>query len=114
MKKSIPGWESSEVTTLPRRNLVHHKILLASRTKVISKSVPINLQPSFVVEQSGLRVYPGEAKSQFEKLRNGSYRILVEQLYPNITYTLKVLDLLKILTVCNKVIRSQSTLHLAG
>ena len=49
-----------------------------------------NLQPSFVVEQSGLRVYPGETKSQFQKLSNGSYSILVEQMYPNITYTLKV------------------------
>ena len=56
-------------------------------------------------------MYPGEAKSQFEKLRNGSYRILVEQLYPNITYTLKVLDLLKILTVCNKVLGFKITKH---
>ena len=56
-------------------------------------------------------MYPGEAKYQFEKLRNGSYSILVEQLYPNITYTLKVLDLLKILTVCNKVLGFKITKH---
>ena len=43
-----------------------------------------------MVEQEGLRVYPGETNSRFEELNNGSVLIEVKELYPNISYTLKV------------------------
>ena len=60
------------------------------------------LQVSFVVDQEGIRVYPGRTKSRFQKLNNGSYHIFVEQLYPNITYTLKVWDVNAAVNVLEK------------